>query len=84
MTNDEATLLKLYEEDDIGEFIAEDGEWVNEGKYQHSYTIVKYNGKHYKITQRRGGSYYSDWDYFDPKIYEVKPVSVTTTKWKEV
>lgn len=84
MTNDEATLLKLYEEDGIDELVVEEGEWISNGKYQYLNTIVKYNGKHYKISQFRSGSYHTDWDYGEPSISQVVPVEVTITKWKEV
>lgn len=80
----EKQLLKMLEEDELDEFIVEEGDWISGGKYQHIDTIVAYQDKWYKITQSRSGSYHTDWDYLDPYVCEVKPVEVITTKWKEV
>ena len=69
--------------------IIEDGDWVNEYKdYDLKETIVqqKSTGKYFRIDQSRSGSYYSDYEYDDPKITEVAKVEkiVRSTTWEEV
>lgn len=65
--------------------IVEDGDWDDEGKYQHSFTIFKYKDKHYKIDYSRSGSYYSDYYYSYEntplEAYGVTKMTRTETYW---
>jgi hypothetical protein len=81
----EALVTKIIELFEDGELeIVEEGDWVVEHKIDVCVTIVKYKDKYYKITQCRSGSYYSDYEYYDPEVCEVVPKEVTTIKWVKV
>lgn len=73
--------------EDVGfEFISE-GDWSDDGKYQHAETIYRDNetGKYYSYYLCRSGSYFTDWDYQIPDtMFEVVPVEVKTITYKAV
>lgn len=67
--------------------VVEEGDWIQEGKYQYQSTIVKDDeGNHFEISNNRSGSYHTDWYYGDANVCQVKPVVETYTKvvWKAV
>lgn len=59
------------------------GEWVDDGKYSFRESIVTYQDKFYAIQESRSGSYFTDYHYEDPEIYEVtkRVEMVETTFW---
>ena len=77
-----AKIIELFEDDELE--IVEEGDWISEHKIDVCETIVKYEDKYYNITQGRSGSYYSDYEYYDPEVCEVVPKEVTTVKWVKV
>lgn len=38
----------------------------------------------YQINDTRSGSYYSDWEYYDPAIFKVEAYTETVTKYRMV
>jgi hypothetical protein len=70
----------------------EEGEWVQDHKYQSCTNILKdtSTGKFYSATAGRSGSYHTDWTYdweyggSDLELYEVTKVTETITRevWK--
>jgi hypothetical protein len=64
-------LYELFEEEDESIEIVEDGEWTENGKYSYKDTIVKYQDTYYQISESRSGSYFTDYHYNDPDIYQV-------------
>jgi len=79
---------KMFDEDDIDAFdeVVDSGDWIDDGKYSFREDVVKYDGKFYKISQSRSGSYYTDYDYMDPEIEEVekREKTVVQTYWVTV
>lgn len=73
-------IIELFEDDELE--IVEDGDWISEHKIDVCETIVKYEDKYYKITQCCSGSYYSDYEYYDPEVPEVIPITIQTIAWK--
>lgn len=65
--------------------LVEDGEWVDNGKWDHCTQVVKElaTGKFYEYHLSRSGSYYTDYYYshedYLPEIYEVQKVTKTIT-----
>lgn len=92
MTELEKKIIALFEdewhvEEDYAHFeVIEDGDWEVDRKYQFRSSIVKFMDKHYQINEARRGSYWSDYEYDDPDIFEVIPVEkiVKTTVWEKV
>jgi hypothetical protein len=72
--------------DEMDGFVVKDpGEWIDEGKYSHKETIVKFGESYYSIFDSRSGSYFSDY-YNDSddwgeeiEIDEVIPKQITKT-----
>ena len=67
--------------------VVENGEWIDDGKWQHKSIIFQFNDKYYKLIRSRSGSYFSDWYYDseDQKEFEcdeVEKVEVKTYKWE--
>lgn len=71
----------------------EDGDWVSDGKYDLTTSVVKHieSGKYYQYSLSRTGSYYSDYYYSHHddggvELDEVVPVekTVVITEWKFV
>lgn len=82
-------LLEEYEaqdqeHDDLEE--VESGDWEQEHKDQYRTDVYRHKptGRFVAITQNRRGSYWTDWDYGDPDIYEVAPKVVAVTKYEAV
>lgn len=73
--------------DDAEDFeLVSQGDWISEGKYEHSVTVYRYseNDKLYAIYSTRSGSYFSDWDYGEDEVYEVEAVEVKRIVYKPV
>lgn len=70
--------------------LVEKGEWVDEGKYQHCETIFEKDGKFWRFSVDRSGSYFSDYYYgfneakVGEKAYEVEKVEIVQTIWQDV
>lgn len=68
----------------------EEGDWVQDYKYQHRETIFKFQDKFYSLNESRSGSPFTDWNYdseYWPEELEVPEVvleKVLCTKWKVV
>ena len=92
-----AMLADDAEVDDLGN-IVEEGEWINDMKWQHKTDIVKlgdnkvqfvglpFEEGFYMVIQSRSGSYWSDYEYSDPVVSKVEPYTetVTITKYRAV
>lgn len=74
------TLFELFEDEADEVALVESGDWIDNGKYSYREDVVLYEGKHYMITQSRSGSYFTDYHYEDPEIYEVTPRTETVVK----
>lgn len=65
--------------------VIEDGDWINEGKYELRQCIVKHtpSDTYWEICSDRSGSYYTDWYYGRAEITQVEPKeeTVVITKW---
>ena len=59
------------------------GYWYDSGKYSYRETIVEYNGVLYGIEECRSGSYFSDYNYEDPDIYEVEEFEEVVVVYKK-
>lgn len=91
MLNDDAEVA------DLGH-VHEEGEWINDHKWQHKTDIVNVSDNkeqftglpfepgYYCINQSRSGSYWSDYEYDEPTITKVEPYeeTMTVTKWRNV
>lgn len=89
MTKEE--ILELWEDGlgtDKSIKVIENGSWEVDYKYELKTTIIEYEptGKYYQINEARTGSYFSDYHYEDPDIYEVTPTKkmVEITTWNLV
>jgi hypothetical protein len=60
------------------------GDWVAEHKHEYKETVYKYQDKYYSVDDIRSGSYFTDYDYDDPEVYEVVPKEVIKTVWVAV
>lgn len=79
--------LLLDEDNDYLETvkIIKQGDWENDYKdYCFREDIVKFDNKFYRVVHNRSGNYYSDYEYGDIDIEEVKPVQVTVTQYKSI
>lgn len=66
--------------------VVEEEDWTQDGKYQHSETIIKDNeGNFFCLNNNRSGSYHSDWYYGEPSVCQVKKVTkmVEVTSWEK-
>ena len=68
--------------------IVEEGDWVDEGKYELRASIVKHEPSetYWELHSDRSGSYYTDWYYGKTDITQVEPKeeTVVVTKWVKV
>jgi len=74
-------------EDGEGEFLEEDGEWIEDGKYSFKTQIFKYEDKFYRRNLSKTGSYFTDWNFDnDDHVTEVTKHEkvVTIVEWKAV
>lgn len=92
ITNDDELDALLYEDEDLWE-VVEDGEWIQDYKYQHKNTVVKHvpTGKFYSYDISRSGSPFTDWEYSYsygdyPDLYQVelKERTVVVKEWVAV
>lgn len=62
--------------DDLPEYWIEvdEGNWEQNGKYQYCSQIVQHlpSGRHFMLSQSRTGSPFTDWDYTETDVDEVK------------
>lgn len=79
----EQVIIDLWENEDEQIEIIDNGKWRTDVKYEHRDTIVKFIGRYFAIAQSRSGSYFTDYEYCDPMVYEVEPKQVTVTQWVE-
>ena len=79
----------LFHEDSEAFELIEEGEWIQDHKYQSCYCIYKdvVTGKYYSAQFGRSGSYHTDW-YYDHDdsgitLYEVKKETkmIEVTEW---
>ena len=59
--------------------------WVSEGKVDIREEVYHFkdDNTYYKLIQARDGDYFSDYEYYEPEIYEVVPQEVTTITYKK-
>lgn len=76
-------LYELFQDEAKSVEIVEDGDWIDDGKYSFKDTIVKYQDTYYQISESRSGSYFTDYYYNDPDIYQVtrREETVVKTFW---
>lgn len=94
MTFTDEQLEEIYSEGGFtnseGDFVetkkVEDGEWTDEGKYQHKDVIFTYDGKFYCMYISRSGGYYTGYDYEIEGYDEVVKITETVTieRWVTV
>lgn len=79
-------IFEGYEDGDDEIKIINKGDWIDDGKYSYKETVVEYQNKFYVIQESRSGSYFTDYHYEDPEIYEVtkRVEMVETTFWDVV
>lgn len=79
-------LLKLFSSvylEDDGELepeysLVDKGDWEVDQKYQFRTSIYKDKDEnYYRLNESRSGSYHTDYDYLDPEVDLVKPVTET-------
>lgn len=75
-----AEIALMFNDEDPALEIIQDGNWIDEGKRSFRNSIVKIEGRYYEIEQCRSGSYYTDYYYDDPEVYEVTPKEIVITK----
>jgi len=78
MTYSNQEIYEMFQEEECD--ITEKGVWVEYGKYSYRTSVIKIEDKFYEIQESRSGSYYTDYYYEDPEIYEVTPKEVVITK----
>ncbi|QQK87903.1 hypothetical protein pSalSNUABM01_034 [Salmonella phage pSal-SNUABM-01] len=68
-------------EGDEGIILVHEGDWINEGKYEHQETVYADAEKTVfcSVIYGRSGSYFTDWEYLDPQFYEVEPKVISKT-----
>lgn len=89
MTNFTTEEIKDIAWGDNPDFVVIEGDWINEYKDCDVREVIvqqKTTGKYFRINQSRSGSYYSDYEYYDPDITEVTKIvkRVETVYWEEV
>lgn len=75
-----AEIAEMFNDEDPELTIINEGSWIDDGKYSFRTSYVKIEDKYYEIEQSRSGSYYTDYYYDDPEVYEVIPEEVVITK----
>lgn len=92
-----AMLADGCDEYDLGDVVKE-GDWTDGGKWQTKVDVVRIDDNksqfthlpfkqgYYEVRTVRSGSYWSDYEYDDPKVVEVEPYeeTITITKWRAV
>lgn len=68
--------------------VAEDDDWTQEHKYQHTCRIIKHteSGRCFAVSAGRSGSYHTEWYYSYDALTEVEAVTrqITMTEWVNV
>lgn len=86
--SDVEEITQMFHDDGIEAFydVATQGDWIDNGKFSFSRSIIKYNDKYYQIDQTRSGSYFTDYRYDDPVVYEVtrRDEVIIQTVWDKV
>lgn len=81
-------VLEMIENESEEMVLKEEGEWIQEWKYQYCTSIFYHvpSETYWSYHISRTGSYHSDYEYGDPEIEEVKPVekTITVIEWKAV
>lgn len=81
----EEELKAMFDEDEIDDpfIMIKPGTWKSEGKYQYYTDIVQneVTDKYYAIHSSRSGSYFTDYEYGETEVEEVKPVKVEITRY---
>jgi len=84
-------MIAITEEDTPEGFeIVEEGEWIQDYKYQCREIVFKFEDKHYSLVESRSGSAFTDWDYDsewwpeEVEVTEVEPVEVKVIEWRAV
>lgn len=85
-------LIELYfeeeiEVDGVTYTTVEEGDFEQDGKYQHAELIFTDGNKHYRGHITRSGSPFTDWhyaDYGDAEIDEVEKQEVTVMSWVSI
>lgn len=68
--------------------LVHEGKWVDDGKYSFCHRVFQFKDKTYRVTDRRTGSYYSDYYYesddWDDEVEceEVEKFEVVTHEWR--
>ena len=75
-----AEIAIMFNDEDPELTIIERGDWIENGKYSFRTSYVKIEDKYYEIEECRSGSYFTDYHYDDPEVYEVTPKEVVITK----
>ena len=75
--------------DKDGIIIVEEGDWIQDGKYQYKTTVFQKDDKFYSLTVSRSGSPFTDWYYEwedtdEFECYEVEKVEITKYVWKVI
>ena len=60
--------------------VVEEGEWEDEGKYQHQSTVFSIENRYFDVSLARSGSYFSDYYYTIDSVREVKGATVYIVK----
>lgn len=77
-TNSEIAIMFTDEDPELT--VIKEGNWVDEGKRSFRTSIVTIDNKFYQIEESRSDSYYTDYYYDDPEVYEVVPKEVVITQ----
>ena len=65
--------------------LIEEGDWIDEGKYDFRDIIFMVDGKYYRHELSRSGSYFTDYEYdYDDYALEVRPVEKTVIEYEVV
>lgn len=77
-------ITRPYDAYDCATMISE-GDWTA-GKYERRTDIIQYKGHYIQIDWCRSGSYFSDYDYMNPKFTLVERVEETriVEVWKPI
>ena len=78
-TYDEYDCVEVDKDDDV--ILIEEGDWINEGKYEYQESIFSDKEKTVfcSVVIGRSGSYFTDWEYADPHYFEVVPKEIKKT-----
>jgi len=71
--SDDESIECLLDDSGIGYEVVEEGDWIDDGKYQYRNFDVKIADKYYSFSDSRSGSYYSDWYYSIQDVCEYTP-----------